>query len=71
MAIAIKGANAVVTYLNQPTHLPKGAYYISNIAYGQFVGPRSDDRSEKQPIINFSRPKTVSPKFMRFDLYIY
>ena len=50
MAIAIKGADGLVAYLNLPT----GRYTISNVAHSHFVGPRSDDRNEKQPIVSIS-----------------
>ena len=46
MAIAIKGANASVTYLN----LPSGAYFISSVAHDRSVG-RPSDLLTKQPIV--------------------
>ena len=55
MAIAIKGANALVTYLN----LPSGRYYISNVYGGGYVSPY-DSHSNKQPIV-ISQRQIVSP----------
>ena len=50
MAIAIKGANAVLTYLD----LPSGTYYISNVAHNQSVGhPKTTPT--KLPIITSER----------------
>ena len=53
MAIAIKGADALVTYLN-PTHVPKGLCTISNVAQSHFVGLSNNDLSEKQPIVSIT-----------------
>ena len=53
----------MVTYLHQ-TRLSRGAYIISNVAVSLCVGPASDDRSRKQPIISKAgRKSIVSPSF--------
>ena len=57
MAIAIKGANALVTYLD----LPSGPYFISNVAHRETVGVPID-RHEKLPIV-ISQRQVVSPSF--------
>ena len=55
MAIAIKSANSLVTYLN----LPSGAYYISSVAQGEFVG-HPPILPTKLPIV-ISERQIVSP----------
>ena len=68
MAIVIKGANTLVTYLNQPTFVPMfvptGTYYISSIAQaqGKYVGI-SVLGDGKLPIV-ISESQSVSPNLL-------